>query len=140
MKRVKMPKFQFHATALENVPSIERHGLRLPGVVEVATHRYAIPTISTADDEENARCYHPSGALIVLRVRPGAVYLEPSSRDLRRRHESLEDTVERLIEAAWRKHADGVRMPKGYQSSVGNQTLNPDVLEVVGVMQKKGSP
>jgi hypothetical protein len=128
-----MPKTQYHATRPENIDMIRSRGLLLPGQVCVDTHRYDVPSISTADTPENARVYHPGGVVVVLRVQKWSKYLTRSLRSMRR-GENLEEAVNRWLAEAEEVGATGVYVGQGLQSTVGNQTLAPDALEVVGVL------
>ena len=128
-----IPKIQYHATKPENVQMVRERGLLLPGQVKVQTHRYAIPSISTADSPKDARVYYPSGVLVVLRVRRGRKYLTRTMRSMRR-GENLEEAVDRWLEEAEARGAAGIHVP-GLQSTVGNQTIDPDALEVVEVIE-----
>jgi len=128
-----IPRTQYHATRPENIDLIRSRGLLLPGEVRVETHRYEIPSISTVDNLEDARVYHPSGMVLVLRVRPGFKYLTRSIRSMKR-GENLEGAVNRWLREAQERGATGIYVGKGLQSSVGNQTLIPEALEIVGAL------
>lgn len=128
-----IPAIQYHATKMENVELVRSRGLLLPGQVNVQTHQYDVPSISTTDTEENARVYYPSGVVVVLKVRRGMKYLNRSMRSIKR-GENLEQAVNRWLEEAVEAGADGVYVGAGLQSTVGNQTINPDALEVVDVI------
>lgn len=128
-----IPKTQYHATRPENVDMIRSRGLLLPGQVRVDTHRYEIASVSTADTPENARVYYPDGVVVVLRVRKGSKYLSRNLRSMRR-SENLEEAVNRWLAEAEEAGATGIYVGQGLQSTVGNQTLIPDSLEVVGVL------
>lgn len=129
--RVRIPELQYHATSADRVEAVRGVGLRLPTQEsDVATHRFRIPSISTADEPKNAAIYHPMGTVFVLRVQPWATYMRPSRA---RKGESLEDTVNRWLDEAATDGFDGVYVGKGLQSTVGNQTINPKALAVVGV-------
>ena len=130
-----IPTTQYHATSWDRVETILKKGLQLPRSEEdVSTFMHEMPTISTADRPEDAQVYHPSGALLELRVSPSAKYLKRSSRNMRR-GERLIDSVNRWVREAVEKGADGVYV-EGWQSTVGNQTINSDVLEVVRVVNE----
>jgi hypothetical protein len=128
-----IPKTQYHATRPGNVNMIRSRGLLLPGQVRVETHRYNIPSISTADTPEDARVYHPDGVVVVLRVLKGQKYLTRSLRSMKR-GENLEESVNRWLEEAAEAGATGIYVGEGLQSTVGNQTLVLDALEVVGIL------
>ena len=112
---------------------IRSRGLLLPGQVRVETHRYNIPSISTADTPEDARVYYPDGVVVVLRVLKGQKYLTRSLRSMKR-GENLEESVNRWLEEAAEAGATGIYVGEGLQSTVGNQTLVLDALEVVGIL------
>jgi len=133
----RIPRVQYHATRPENVEMVRRHGLLLPGDVRVDTHRYEIPSISTADDPKNACAYHPSGVVVVLKVRRGAKYIARSMASVRR-GENLEDAVNRWLREASEHGASGVYVGSGLQSTIGNQTLDPSVLEIVDIVPCRG--
>jgi len=130
----RIPKIQYHATSKDRVASIMKKGLSLPrGKRDVSTHWYGVPTISTADKAEYAQVYHPSGVLLKIQVLPGAKYLNRSIRSMKK-GENLEQSVDRWIKEAKAAKADGVRV-EGMQSTIGNQTINPRVLKVIGVVE-----
>ena len=134
-----MSKTQYHATSWDRVPSILRKGLQPPrGSQDIATNGHAIPTISTANDPDSARVYHPHGALLEFRVRSGAKYLKRSNRDVRR-GESLQEAVDRWLQEAKDKGADGFWV-EGWQSTIGNQTIEPKALEFVRVVNADEDP
>jgi len=99
----------------------------------VETHRYEIPSISTVDNPEDARVYHPSGIVLILRVHPGSKYLTRSIRSMKR-GENLEEAVNRWLREAQEHGATGIYVGKGLQSAVGNQTLTSEALEIVGIL------
>lgn len=129
-----IPNTQFHATRPENVELINKRGLLLPGEVRVETHRYDIPSISTANTPKYACAYHPRGVVVVVRVKKTAKYINRSLRNLRK-GENLEQAVNRWLEEAYSEGAAGVYVGEGLQSTVGNQTIDPSVLENVDVIE-----
>lgn len=133
----RIPTIQYHATRPENVEMVRQRGLLLPGDVRVDTHRYEVPSISTADDPENACVYHPSGVLVSLKVRRGAKYIYRSMSSVRR-GENLEEAVNRWLRDAIEQGATGIYVGPGLQSTVGNQTLDASALEVVDVVSCRG--
>lgn len=134
-----IPSTQYHATSWDRVDSIMRKGLLPPrGEQDVSTLVHAIPTISTADKPTDASIYHPNGALLELRVSSSAKYIKRSSRSMRR-GERLIDSVNRWVREAIAKGFDGVYV-EGWQSTVGNQTINPDVLGVVRIVNAEDAP
>jgi hypothetical protein len=133
MKAGKMPRVQYHATSWDRVPRILQKGLQLPrGKQDASTFVHDLPSISTTDKPEDAQPYHPSGALLEVRVKPGFKYLKRTNR-MMRRGESLIDAVNRWGQEVIDKGAAGFWM-EGWQSTVGNQTYNPNALEVVRVL------
>lgn len=127
-----MKRVQYHTTSPDRLQSIKRSGLKLPKrASDVSTHRYTTPSISTADDAQNASAYHPSGLLLTLSVKPGAKYLKRSIR-MMRKGEHLEKSVNRWLKEVKEKGADGFWM-EGMQSTVGNQTINPKVLIITDI-------
>ncbi len=131
-----MNKTQYHSTAWENVPSIERYGLRFPrSPKEVATMLHSVPTISTTDDPEDAMLYNPRGALIEVRVRSTSKYLKKSNRNIRR-GESFLDAANRWAQECLDKGKHGY-FAGGMQSTLGNQTVDPSALEFVRVVNRR---
>ena len=129
-------RIQYHATSWDRIPSILRKGLRLPRTKrDVATFVHGIPSISTADRPEDAMIYHPGGALLKLRVKPGYKYLKRTPR-MMRRGEFLVDAVDRWAKEVIAKGAAGFWV-EGWQSTVGNQTYDPSALEVVCVIDPR---
>lgn len=128
-----IPKTQYHATRPENVELVRKRGLLLPAEVRVETHRYEIPSISTADTPKNACIYYPGGILVVVKVKKGAEYINRSLGSMRK-GENLEQAVNRWLQEAYDQGADGVYVGEGLQSTVGNQTLDPSVLEIVEII------
>jgi tRNA nucleotidyltransferase/poly(A) polymerase len=94
-----------------------------------------LSSISTTDKPGDAQIYHPSGALLEVRVKPGFKYLKRTAR-MMHRGESLIDAVNRWGQEAIDKGAAGFWM-EGWQSTVGNQTYNPNALEVVRVINEE---
>ena len=138
-KKGSMARIQYHATSWDRVPSILAKGLLPPRTPrDVATNVHAIPSISTTNDPKDAQVYHPQGALLELRVKPGAKYLKRSPRDMHK-GENLQESVNRWLAETQAKGADGFWI-EGWQSTVGNQTLNPRALEVVRVVNAEDSP
>ena len=136
LKVGKMPRVQYHGTSWDRVPHILRKGLLLPrGKQDASTFVHDLPSISTTDKPEDAQFYHPRGALLEVRVKPGFKYLKRTAR-MMRRGESLIDAVNRWGQEAIDKGAAGFWM-EGWQSTVGNQTYNPKALEVVRVMNEE---
>jgi len=126
-------EIQYHATDAKNVDTIREWGILLPTSVRVQTHRYKIPSISSADSRENACIYYPGGVVVVLRVKKRARYINRSLRNMRR-GENLEDAVNRWLLEAREEGASGVYVGDGLQSTVGNQTLNPRVLKLLDII------
>jgi len=134
-----MKRFQYHATTWESVPSILKNGLRLPtGSGSVATHRYETPSISTANDPASAQVYHPHGALLKIKILPGAKYIKREFPRSSRKGENLEQSINRWLQEAQGLGADGVEV--NLQSTIGNQTINPKVLQVVEVVNEEDAP
>jgi len=134
-----MPRIQYHSTPWVKIPSLLRKGLQLPrGPQDVSTLIHDIPSISTADSPENAKIYYPHGALLKILVNPGAKYLARSPRGMRR-GEILIDSVNRWSRETLEKGADGFYMD-GWQSTVGNQTLNPKVLKIIEILNPDEAP
>lgn len=133
-----MPKTQYHATSWDRVPEILSSGLQLPNSGSMSTHMYRIPSISTASKPQDASVYHPHGALLEVKVRPGAKYLKRSIRGMQK-GENLEQSVNRWLEEVREAKADGFHVVD-MQSTVGNQTINPRVLEVVQVVNIQDAP
>lgn len=138
-KQAAMPKFQYHSTSWDRVPSIMRKGLKPPrSSDDVSTMMHDIPTISTTDRPEDAKLYHPRGALLELRVNSGARYIE-RGRDDRKSGESLLAMINRWTQEALDEGADGVWLEE-LQSTVGNQTINPRALDVVRIVNEDEAP
>jgi len=134
-----MPRYQYHATSWDRVPSIIQKGIQLPrGQKDVSTFMHDTPSVSTADKPEDAQVYHPQGALLKLSVKPGSKYLKRSPRAMRR-GETLLDAVNRWSKEVLAKGADGFWMD-GWQSTVGNQTFNPKALVLEEVMNSEQAP
>lgn len=137
-KVASMDRIQYHATSWSRVPSILREGLRLPTAPgDVSTHRYKIPSISTSPKLDDVNLY--GGAILKLRVRPGSKYLKRSFRRHWRRGETLEDVINRWLREAKNKGYDGVELD-AWTSTVGHQTLQPEALEVMGVVNPEDAP
>jgi len=132
-----IPRFQYHATTCDRANRIARTGIALrrqPGEVRTYAHS-EIGTISTANTAELARPY--GECVIELRVKKGAKYLNRSYPRSSRKGETLEQTVNRWIYEALSRGFDGVYVGQGIQGTVGNQTLNPSVLEFVRMVGKQ---
>ena len=135
----KMPRLQYHATSWDRVPSILRKGIQPPrGRQDVATNAHNVPSISTTDDPDNARVYHPHGALLELQVRSGAKYLVRSQRAMRR-GENLQASVDRWLNECREARAAGFWI-EGGQSTVGNQTIDPTALKVLRIVNAEEAP
>lgn len=128
----RISRIQWHATTHDRLPFISRDGLLFPKQPsDVRTHRFAIPSISTANSWEDAAPYAPNGVLFEVRLEPGSKYITRSIRSTRH-GETLEDSVSRWLREARERGADGVFV-RGLQNTVGNQTINPEALRVVRV-------
>lgn len=126
-----MPEIQYHATSWEKIPSIIKKGLQLPrGEKDVATFMHEIPSISTADRPDYAQVYYPKGALLKLKTK--GKYLKRSVRQMKK-GETLLDSVNRWSKEVLEKGADGF-WAEGMQSTVGNQTFNPNILEIIEIV------
>ena len=123
-------RVQYHSAPVERLDSILEKGLLPPrNSSDVTTFQHSeIPTISTTDSPENASVYNPSGVLFTLSVRPNTKWMRRSTRNTRK-SERLVDSVRRWVQEAQDKGYDAIHV-EGMQSTVGNQILNPDVLEV----------
>ena len=134
-------QYQYHATSWDRLPTILKKGLQLPrSQKDVSTFVHDIPSLSTADKLDDAIPYHPRGAWLKLKVKKGAKYWKRSLvRHRKKSDKNLLDTVNRFAREALAKGYDGIHVAE-WQSSVGNQTYNPDVLEVVEVINIDDKP
>ena len=134
-------QYQYHATSWDRLPTILKKGLQLPrSQKDVSTFVHDIPSLSTADKLDDAIPYHPRGAWLKLKVKKGAKYWKRSLvRHRKKSDKNLLDTVNRFAREAIAKGYDGIHVAE-WQSSVGNQTYNPDVLEVVEVINIDDKP
>lgn len=132
-----MPAIQYHTTSWNRIPSILKKGLQLPrSQKDVSTFTHNIPSISTTDDPENAQMYHPRGALLKLKTK--GKYLKRTMRQMKK-DENLLDAVNRWSNEALKKGVDGFWV-EGMQSLVGNQTFNPNVLEIIEIVNMEDAP
>jgi len=132
-------EYQYHATSWDRLPSIMKKGLQLPrSSDDVSTFMHDKPSISTANSPDGLLSgYAPQGALLKLRVKRGAKYWKRSLvRHSKKSDKNLLDTVNRLSNEARIKGYDGIHFEE-WQSTVGNQTFNPNVLEVVEVLNNR---
>jgi hypothetical protein len=128
-----MPRTQqYHGTTEDRLAAIEERGLdRFAATV---TMRHSMPAVFTADKPEIAALYG-DGTVLVLKVAPRARYLTRRQRTNMRRGENLLAAVERWIREASDRGYAGVYVPD-QQSGVGNITIDPSVLSVIGVCRK----
>ena len=131
--RAKKGRVLYHATTPESASEILRHGFRLPEKPEdVATHRFETPTISAANAPEHAAVYHPTtGHVLKITLHPDARILKRDLRQHGRRGENLEQTTNRLIGVAREKGHQVLDVGHGWQSTVGNQILDPSAIKSV---------
>lgn len=104
---------------------------------DILTHAYKIPSISTADDKDDAYMYYRQ-ALFEIKILPSAIYLKKSNRDTKR-GETLEQSMNRWLQEAVDKGTDGIYM-LDWKATIGNQTINSKALQVVRLVNPEDAP